>query len=293
MGDQLFVPADFAVPGGLTAREFRLEPLGSQHNAADYAAWTANIGHIRATPGFPWGDWPHEMSLAENLRGLERHAQDFAGRRGFTYTVLSTATARSSAASTSTRRPARTRAAAARADGMRSSVPGCARTARRSTRCCTARSAHGWNATGRSTRLIRATGLTRYRCRAGAPTAGNSGVTRRLSAYHRTTSDLRNIIGQPGGSSTSLIRNDALMFVKGVDDVSMVAVLGLQGWCSNRVIAGWDKTGRAARDGACKLLLGHVQQVRDEAGDGRRIVRRPAGSRQPNIGSGRPRSFGR
>jgi hypothetical protein len=32
------------------------------------------------------------MSLAENLRDLERHAQDFAGRRGFTYTVLSTAT---------------------------------------------------------------------------------------------------------------------------------------------------------------------------------------------------------
>jgi hypothetical protein len=92
MGDQLFVPADFAVPGGLTAREFRLEPLGSQHNAADYAAWTASTGHIQATPGFPWGDWPHEMSLAENLRDLERHAQDFAERRGFTYTVLSTAT---------------------------------------------------------------------------------------------------------------------------------------------------------------------------------------------------------
>jgi hypothetical protein len=29
------------------------------------------------------------MSLAENLRDLERHAQDFAERRGFTYTVLS------------------------------------------------------------------------------------------------------------------------------------------------------------------------------------------------------------
>ena len=27
-----------------------------------------------------------------NLRDLERHAQDFAGRRGFTYTVLSTGT---------------------------------------------------------------------------------------------------------------------------------------------------------------------------------------------------------
>src|SRR5437763_17134039 len=92
MSDQLFVPADFAVPGGFTAEEFRLEPLGPEHNAADYAAWTASIGHIQATPGFPWGGWPHEMNLAENLRDLERHAQDFAERRGFTYTVLSTAT---------------------------------------------------------------------------------------------------------------------------------------------------------------------------------------------------------
>ena len=92
MGDQLFVPSDFAVPEVLTAGEFRLEPLGPQHNAADYAAWTASIGHIQATPGFAGKSWPHEMSLAENLRDLERHAQDFAGRRGFTYTVLGAGT---------------------------------------------------------------------------------------------------------------------------------------------------------------------------------------------------------
>jgi hypothetical protein len=89
MGDQSFVPADFAVPERLDAEEFRLEPLGPQHNAADYAAWTGSIGHIRATPGFAGKSWPHEMSPAENLRDLERHAQDFAERRGFTYTVLS------------------------------------------------------------------------------------------------------------------------------------------------------------------------------------------------------------
>jgi hypothetical protein len=92
MSDQLFVPVDFAVPGGLTAEEFRLEPLGPQHNAADYAAWTASMGHIQATPGFAGTSWPHEMSLEENLRDLERHARDFAERRGFTYTVLSTGT---------------------------------------------------------------------------------------------------------------------------------------------------------------------------------------------------------
>ena len=44
--------------------------------------------HIRATPGFPWGAWPHEMSLAENLADLEMHERDFENRAGFTYTVL-------------------------------------------------------------------------------------------------------------------------------------------------------------------------------------------------------------
>ena len=92
MSDQLFVPVDFAVPAGLAAEQFRLEPLAPQHNAADYAAWTASIQHIQATPGFTGTGWPYQMSLADNLRDLERHAQDFAERRGFTYTVLSIGT---------------------------------------------------------------------------------------------------------------------------------------------------------------------------------------------------------
>jgi hypothetical protein len=90
--DGLFVPEDFAVPGGLAAGDFRLVPLGPQHNEADYAAWTASIDHIRATPGFPDGRWPREMSLSDNLRDLQRHAQDFVRRRGFTYTVLAAGT---------------------------------------------------------------------------------------------------------------------------------------------------------------------------------------------------------
>jgi hypothetical protein len=88
VGSELFVPEDFAVPDGLTADRFRLEPLGPQHNDADYAAWTASVGHIRATPGFAGLGWPREMTLQQNLRDLERHAEDFAERRGFTYTVL-------------------------------------------------------------------------------------------------------------------------------------------------------------------------------------------------------------
>ena len=92
MSDELSVPQDFVVPDGLIAAEFRLAPLGPQRNEADDAAWTASIDHIRATPGFPESNWPREMSLTDNLRDLERHAHDFAQRRGFTYTVLSTGT---------------------------------------------------------------------------------------------------------------------------------------------------------------------------------------------------------
>jgi hypothetical protein len=48
----------------------------------------SSIDHIRSTPGFPDGSWPRPMTLAENLRDLERHAGDFASRKGFTYSVL-------------------------------------------------------------------------------------------------------------------------------------------------------------------------------------------------------------
>jgi len=82
------VPPDYAVPPKAIFGDLRLVPLGPEHNEADYAAWTSSIDHIRATPGFPDGKWPTLMSLSENLRDLERHAEDFRLRRGFTYTVL-------------------------------------------------------------------------------------------------------------------------------------------------------------------------------------------------------------
>jgi GNAT acetyltransferase-like protein len=85
-----FVPEDFDPPRRLVAEAFVLEPLGPEHNEADYAAWTSSIEHIHATPGFE-GRWPYEMTPDENRRDLERHAADFAARRGFTYTVLDAA----------------------------------------------------------------------------------------------------------------------------------------------------------------------------------------------------------
>ncbi|MEU8416065.1 N-acetyltransferase [Amycolatopsis japonica] len=88
-----FVPAGFVPPTALVTDEFRLEPLGPEHNPADHAAWTSSIEHIRSTPGYPDGDWPpHDgMTLDENLADLRRHAEDFARRKGFTFTVLSPA----------------------------------------------------------------------------------------------------------------------------------------------------------------------------------------------------------
>jgi hypothetical protein len=83
-----FVPPDFDVPLGIETPEFVLEPLGPEHNDRDYAAWTSSLEHVRATPGFAGGSWPHEMTADENRADLERHAEDFRTRKGFTYTVL-------------------------------------------------------------------------------------------------------------------------------------------------------------------------------------------------------------
>jgi RimJ/RimL family protein N-acetyltransferase len=88
MSDAPFVPAGFAVPGGLTDDRFVLVPLGPEHNEPDYAAWTSSMAHIRATPGFAGFGWPEPMPPDRNLADLVRHADDFAARTGFTYTVL-------------------------------------------------------------------------------------------------------------------------------------------------------------------------------------------------------------
>ena len=83
-----FVPPGFEVPLGLATSAFVLEPLGPQHNEQDYEAWTSSMEHIAETPGFPWGSWPREMTPDKNREDLERHADDFRNRKGFTYTVL-------------------------------------------------------------------------------------------------------------------------------------------------------------------------------------------------------------
>ena len=83
-----FVPTDFEVPPGLETPDFVLEPLGPEHNEQDYDAWTSSMEHIARTPGYPDGSWPREMTPDENRADLQRHADDFRNRKGFTYTVL-------------------------------------------------------------------------------------------------------------------------------------------------------------------------------------------------------------
>lgn len=83
-----FVPAGFDPPAGLDGEGFVLEPLGPEHNDADYAAWTSSMQHIRDTPGYAGRSWPREMTLEQNRDDLVRHRRDFEARQGFTYTVL-------------------------------------------------------------------------------------------------------------------------------------------------------------------------------------------------------------
>lgn len=84
-----FVRDDFDVPTPPRTGDFVLTPVGPEHNEADFDAWTSSIPHIRATPGFAGRPWPEPgMTLEQNLGDLVAHAEDFAARRGFTYTVL-------------------------------------------------------------------------------------------------------------------------------------------------------------------------------------------------------------
>ena len=79
-----FVPRNFDVPRRLETPQFVLEPLDPEHNDQDYEAWTSSREHIHATPGWEDSSWPREMTPEENRADLQRHADDFRNRTGFT-----------------------------------------------------------------------------------------------------------------------------------------------------------------------------------------------------------------
>jgi hypothetical protein len=85
-----FVPAHFALPPPPRGPGFVFTPLRLAHNERDLEAWSSSVNHIHATAGFAGRPWPDEpMTLERNARDLSEHEDDFAHRRGFTYTVLS------------------------------------------------------------------------------------------------------------------------------------------------------------------------------------------------------------
>ena len=86
------VPKDFTVPSGPQSEPFVLEPLHTRHNAADHAAWTSSIEHIKKTPEYVDRAWPDKpVPLSRNVADIATHMQDFADRTGFTYSVLARA----------------------------------------------------------------------------------------------------------------------------------------------------------------------------------------------------------
>ena len=85
-----FVDPLFSLPPPPRGPGYVLTPLGVEHNEADLRSWSSSVDHVHATPGFEGHSWPDDpMTLERNRDDLRRHAEDFAQRRGFTYSVLS------------------------------------------------------------------------------------------------------------------------------------------------------------------------------------------------------------
>ena len=81
-----FYPPDAPVPAGLRTEEFVLRPLGEDVAEIDLAAVLASRDLLRVRFG---GEWPREgFTLEENREDLRGHAEEFANREAFTYTVL-------------------------------------------------------------------------------------------------------------------------------------------------------------------------------------------------------------
>ena len=91
MIEKPFVSDDFAVPLGVETPDFILRKLTTAVNHLDYEAVMSSKESLRRI--FSADDeWPHDgMTLEENYQDLLGHEEDFAQRRGFTYTVLSPA----------------------------------------------------------------------------------------------------------------------------------------------------------------------------------------------------------
>ena len=81
-----FVPADFQVPAGLSADDFRLRMLTVHDLVRDFEAVMSSKEHLLAMD--PGGSWPEGLTLEQNLIDLGWHQKEFQRRTSFAYTVV-------------------------------------------------------------------------------------------------------------------------------------------------------------------------------------------------------------
>jgi len=81
------VPESFAVPELLETARMRLRPLAITDAVKDYAAVMESEERLR-TIFESGGDWPHGLSLEQNIIDLGWHQKEFQMRTSFAYTVV-------------------------------------------------------------------------------------------------------------------------------------------------------------------------------------------------------------
>jgi hypothetical protein len=85
-----WLPEDFLPPRKVTLTQCLLQVLDERHQAADYRAVCRSADRIRGVFG-PDKGWPAaNLSAAENLEDLRRHAQEFEARKAFAYAIRCT-----------------------------------------------------------------------------------------------------------------------------------------------------------------------------------------------------------
>ncbi len=84
---QTFVPDGFVVPETIVNSDFRLEILEPSVAEIDYETVMSSRKRLRSVFD-EHDDWPADtMTLAFNIRDLERHEREFKTRVAFAYTV--------------------------------------------------------------------------------------------------------------------------------------------------------------------------------------------------------------
>ena len=82
------VAEDFSVPTSLETTRLRLRPLSISDVVKDYDAVMTSEDRLR-TIFNPGGEWPHGLTLEQDIIELGWHQTEFQLRTSFTYTVVS------------------------------------------------------------------------------------------------------------------------------------------------------------------------------------------------------------